>query len=86
MEEQRFALTLVVGLTYLMEAVVPLLPVLIGAKGGMFSVLTAALMVIVISTILSFLSDMDIKRRILLNLIIITVAVSLSDGIGMLAQ
>ncbi len=86
MEEQHFASTLVVGLTYLMEAVVPLLPVLIGAKDGMFSVLTAGLMAIVVSMILSFLSGRDIKRRIVLNLIIITVAVSSSDGIGMLAK
>jgi VIT1/CCC1 family predicted Fe2+/Mn2+ transporter len=52
----------------------------------MSSVLTAGLMVIVVSTILSFLSGMDIKRRIALNLIIITIAVSVSYGIGTLAK
>ena len=85
MEEQPLSSALVVGSAYLMGAVVPVLPVLIGAKDAMFSVLTAGLMVIVVSTILSFLSGMDIKRRIALNLIIITVAVSVSYCIGMLA-
>jgi VIT1/CCC1 family predicted Fe2+/Mn2+ transporter len=69
-----------------MGAIVPVLPVLIGAQDAMSSVLTAGLMVIVVSTILSFLSGMDIRRRIALNLIIITIAVSVSYGIGMLAK
>ncbi len=86
MEEQPLPSALVVGSAYLMGAVVPVLPVLIGAQDAMSSVLTAGLMVIVVSTILSFLSGMDIKRRIALNLIIITIAVSVTYGIGMLAK
>jgi VIT1/CCC1 family predicted Fe2+/Mn2+ transporter len=43
-------------------------------------------MVIVVSTILSFLSGMDVRRRIALNLVIITVAVGVSYGIGVLAK
>lgn len=86
MEEQPLSSALVVGLAYLMGAVIPVLPVLIGAKDAMFSVLTAGLMVIVVSTVLSFLSGMDIKRRILLNLMIITVAVSVTYAIGILAK
>ncbi len=86
MQEQPLPSALVVGSAYLMGAVVPVLPVLIGAQDAMSSVLTAGLMVIVVSTILSFLSGMDIKRRIALNLVIITIAVSVSYGIGMLAK
>ncbi|MGQ0694954.1 MAG: VIT1/CCC1 transporter family protein [Nitrospiraceae bacterium] len=86
MEEQPLPSALVVGSAYLMGAIVPVLPVLIGAQDAMSSVLTAGLMVIVVSTILSFLSGMDIKRRIALNLIIITIAVSVSYGIGILAK
>jgi VIT1/CCC1 family predicted Fe2+/Mn2+ transporter len=65
---------------------VPVLPVLIGAEDALFSVITAGLMVIFVSTILSFLSGMDIKRRIVLNLVIITVAVSVSYAIGIVAK
>ncbi|MCS6285652.1 MAG: VIT1/CCC1 transporter family protein [Nitrospira sp.] len=86
MEEQPLSSALVVGSAYLTGAIVPVFPVLIGATDAMFSVLTAGLMVVLVSTILSFLSGMDIKRRILLNLVIITVAVSISYGIGIVAK
>jgi VIT1/CCC1 family predicted Fe2+/Mn2+ transporter len=43
-------------------------------------------MVIVVSTILSFLSGMDVTRRILLNMAIIAIAVSVTYGIGVFAK
>ncbi|HEU4686164.1 MAG TPA: VIT1/CCC1 transporter family protein [Nitrospira sp.] len=86
MEEQPLSSAAVVGGAYLVGAMVPVLPVLIGAKDAVFSVLTAGLMVIVVSTILSFLSGMDVKRRVILNLGIITVAVSVTYAIGLLAK
>jgi len=86
MEESPIGSAVVVGVAYITGAIVPVLPVLIGAKDALFSVITAGLMVILVSTILSFLSGMDIRRRILLNLAIITVAVSVSYGIGVLAK
>lgn len=86
MDEPPLASALVVSVAYLIGAVVPVLPVLLGAKDALFSLLTAGLMVIAVSTILSFLSGMDIKRRIILNLVIITVAVSVSYAIGLLAN
>lgn len=86
MEESPIGSALVVGVAYITGALVPVLPVLLGAKDALFSVITAGLMVIVVSTVLSFLSGMDITRRILLNLAIITVAVSVSYAIGVLAK
>lgn len=86
MEEQPLSSALVVGSAYLLGAIVPVFPVLIGATDALFSILTAGLMVVLVSTVLSFLSGMDIKRRILLNLVIITVAVSISYGIGIVAK
>jgi VIT1/CCC1 family predicted Fe2+/Mn2+ transporter len=86
MEESPLGSALVVGAAYIMGALVPVLPVLLGAKDAIFSVMTAGLMVIVVSTILSFLSGMDIKRRIAMNLIIIAVAVSVSYSIGVAAK
>ena len=86
MEESPLRSAAVVGVAYITGALVPVLPVLVGAKDALFSVFTAGLMVIVVSTILSFLSGMDVKRRIALNLAIITVAVSVSYGIGMVAK
>ncbi|BFU95508.1 MAG: membrane protein of unknown function [Nitrospira sp.] len=86
MVEQPLASAAFVGIAYLFGATIPVFPILLGADTVVFSVITAGLMVIVISTILSFLSGMDIKRRILLNLAIITIAVSVSYGIGVLAK
>jgi hypothetical protein len=43
-------------------------------------------MVIVVSTILSFLSGMDVQRRITLNLVIIAIAVTVTYAIGLLAK
>lgn len=86
MEESPLGSALVVGTAYMIGAIVPVLPVVIGATDAMFSVLTAGLMVIIVSTILSFLSGMDIKRRIFLNLVIITIAVSVSYVIGLTAR
>lgn len=86
MEESPLSSALVVGSAYVTGAIVPVLPVLIGAEDAILSVITAGLMVILVSTILAFLSGMDIKRRIILNLAIIAVAVSVSYGIGMLAK
>jgi VIT1/CCC1 family predicted Fe2+/Mn2+ transporter len=60
--------------------------VLFGAKDALVSVLTAGTMVILVSTILAFLSGMEMKRRILLNLVIITVAVSVTYAIGLAAK
>ena len=86
MEESPIGSAVVVGSAYIAGAIIPVLPVLFGATNALFSVLTAGLMVIVVSTILSFLSGMDIMRRIVLNLAIITIAVSVTYGIGVFAK
>ncbi len=53
---------LVVGSAYIAGALVPVLPVLFGATDALVSILTAGLMVILVSTVLSFLASMDIRR------------------------
>jgi vacuolar iron transporter family protein len=86
MQEQPLNSALFVGGAYVIGALVPVLPVLFGAKDALVSVLTAGTMVILVSSILAFLSGMEMKRRILLNLVIITVAVSVSYAIGLAAK
>jgi VIT1/CCC1 family predicted Fe2+/Mn2+ transporter len=86
MQEQPLNSALFVGGAYVIGALVPVLPVLFGAKNALFSVLTAGTMVILVSTTLAFLSGMEVKRRILLNLLIITVAVSVTYAIGLAAK
>jgi len=62
------------------------LPVLLGATNALSSLVAAGSMVILVSTLLAFLSGMNIRRRILLNLIIIAVAVGVTYAIGILAK
>ena len=86
MQETPFSSGLVVGASYLAGALVPVLPVLFGAKDVLFSMTAAGMMSILVSTILAFLSGMNIKRRILLNLAIIATAVTITYAIGILAK
>ena len=74
------------GASYFAGAMVPVLPVLFGATNAVISVLTAGLVIIVVSTILAFLSGMNVRRRIALNLAIITAAVTITYAIGIAAK
>jgi len=86
MEEQPLASALVVGGSYIAGAMVPVLPVLFGAKDALPSLFTAGSMIILVSMLLAFLSGMDIKKRILTNLVIITCAVAITYAIGLAAK
>jgi VIT1/CCC1 family predicted Fe2+/Mn2+ transporter len=86
MEEQPLSSAVVVGCSYFAGAMVPVLPVLLGATNALSSLVAAGSMVILVSTLLAFLSGMNIRRRILLNLVIIAVAVGVTYAIGILAK
>jgi VIT1/CCC1 family predicted Fe2+/Mn2+ transporter len=80
--EQPLASSLVVGSSYLFGAMIPLLPIAFGAKSALFSLITAGTVITVMSMLLAFLSGMDVKRRILTNLVIIAAAVGITYAIG----
>lgn len=86
MEEQPFSSAVVIGCSYFGGAMVPVLPVLLGATDALFSLVAAGSMVILVSTLLAFLSGMNVRRRILLNVIIITAAVGITYAIGTVAK
>ncbi len=86
MEEQPLGSALVVGGSYIVGAMVPVLPVLFGAKDALFSLFTAGSMIILVSMVMAFLSGMDIKKRILTNLVIIACAVAITYAIGLAAK
>jgi vacuolar iron transporter family protein len=78
--------SLIVGGSYLAGAFVPVLPVLFGARTTLASVLTAGTVMILVSMVLAFLSGMDVKKRIIINLVIMAAAVAVTYAIGMLAR
>ena len=75
-----------VGISYVIGAVVPILPVLFGARTLLPSLVVAGGVIVIVSAILAFLSGMNVKRRILLNLVIMAAAVAISYLIGLVAQ
>jgi vacuolar iron transporter family protein len=85
-EEHPLRSGLVVGSSYFVGAMVPVLPILFGAKDVLYPLVTAGSVIIVVSTVLAFLSGMDIKRRILTNLVIVAGAVAVTYGLGILMR
>jgi vacuolar iron transporter family protein len=75
-----------VGISYLAGALVPMLPLVVGAHSALPSVLGAGVVILAVSMILAFLSGMNIRRRMLTNLVILAAAAALSYGIGVAAQ
>ena len=76
----------IVGISYFVGSAFPLLPVLFGAHTALWSILSAGTMILLVSMALAFLSGMDVKRRALTNLVIITVAAGVTYLIGMLVR
>lgn len=80
------AAALVVGLGYFAGALVPVLPVLFGAKGMLPTVVTAGTTIVAVSAIVAFISGMDVRRRIAQNALVTGIAVAVTYAIGLLAK
>jgi len=72
-----------VGTSYFFGTLVPVLPVAFGAKSVLIPVISGGAVVLLVSFLVAFLSGMDIKRRILTNLVILAAAVVVTYAIGM---
>lgn len=77
---------LVVGVSYFFGALVPVLPVLLGATNIFWSLGFAAVVMVFISTVIAFLSGMRMRRRIVTNLVILLIAVAVTYAVGLLAR
>lgn len=86
MQEAPSGSALIVGGSYFLGAMVPVLPVFFGAQSAVFSVAAGGSVIILVSTILAFLSGMDVKQRILTNLLMISAAVGVTYLIGTIAN
>ncbi len=84
--ENSFRLAMIVGFSYFFGAAIPVLPVFFGAKNILFSITVSGVMVIFVSWILAFLSGMRTRKRILINLAILSAAVLITYAIGSLAK
>lgn len=76
----------VVGASYLAGALVPVLPVLLGAKSALGPTIVGGAMTLLVSLVLAFLSGMDVRRRVLLNLAIVAAAVGVTYVSGIVLK
>jgi VIT1/CCC1 family predicted Fe2+/Mn2+ transporter len=84
--ESPLAAAAVVGIGYLIGAVVPVMPVLFGARTVWPTVLTGGAMIVAVSAIVAFISGMNVRRRIALNVVITGIAVIVTYGLGLLTK
>ena len=77
---------LLVGGTYLVGALVPVVPFLFGARSPLPSILLSGILILLVSAALAFLSGMRIVHRLLLNGGLITLAVIASTLLGKILE
>ncbi|MGH7314381.1 MAG: VIT1/CCC1 transporter family protein [Candidatus Rokuibacteriota bacterium] len=75
-----------VGVSYLLGAIVPVLPVALGARSIVVPILTGALVTVAVSAILAFLSGLRLGRRLAINVAILGAAVAVTYLIGLAAK
>lgn len=77
---------ILVGISYMFGALVPLLPVAFGARSLVAPAVMGAACSVVVSIVVSFLSGMDARRRITLNVAMTACAVAVSFVVGYAAR
>ena len=81
-----FNSAVIVGISYLFGAMVPILPVFFGAKSVLVSWVCGGTMVVLVTMVLSFISGMQIRKRVLTNLAMVAVAVAAAYAVGVLVK
>ncbi len=77
---------LVVGVSYFFGALVPMVPIILGAQSIFLPLAVAAVVMIFISVVIAFLSGMKTSRRIMTNLVILVIAVGITYTVGILVR
>jgi VIT1/CCC1 family predicted Fe2+/Mn2+ transporter len=68
----------IVGVSYLAGAFVPVLPIVLGAKTVLAPAIVGGAMTAIVSLVLAFLSGMEVRRRVSVNLMIVATAVGVT--------
>jgi len=85
-ETQPLVASVLVGISYLVGAFFPIVPVFLGATNPLWSVVVGGGMVLVITMLVSFMSGMDVRQRVLQNLFLVFAAVAITYGLGTLVS
>lgn len=81
-----FKAAVVVGISNFFGALVPMLPIILGAKNIFWPLAIAAVIMIFVSTVIAFLSGMKTSKRIITNLGILVIAVGVTYVVGILVR
>jgi VIT1/CCC1 family predicted Fe2+/Mn2+ transporter len=84
--QHPLAAAAVVGVGYFIGAIVPVLPVLFGARTVWPTVLTGGAMIVAVSAIVAFISGMNVRARVLRNVVITGLAVIVTYALGWLTK
>ena len=76
----------IVGVSYLCGAFIPILPIMIGGQGILISFIASGSAAILVSTVISFITGMNAKKRIVLNIVILTLAVLITYTMGIVSK
>ena len=84
--ERALGSAAVVGIGYFIGAIVPVLPVVFGARSVWPTVVTGGTMIVAVSAIVAFISGMNVRRRIARNVVITGLAVTITYLLGLLTK
>ena len=76
----------IVGISYFFGAMIPILPIIFGGQSILVSFLASGFIVILVSTIISFITGMNAKKRIFLNIVILSLAILITYAMGTIAK
>jgi VIT1/CCC1 family predicted Fe2+/Mn2+ transporter len=75
-----------VGVSYLLGSLVPVLPVALGARSMLVPLVAGAVATLLVSALLAFLSGMRLARRVAMNLALLAGAVAVTYAVGVVAR
>jgi VIT1/CCC1 family predicted Fe2+/Mn2+ transporter len=84
--ESAIAAAAIVGIGYFIGAIVPVAPVAFGARSVWPTVVAGGIMIVAVSTIVAFISGMNVRRRIARNVVITGLAVVVTYLLGLLTK
>jgi VIT1/CCC1 family predicted Fe2+/Mn2+ transporter len=85
-EDSPIIAAAVVGIGYLIGAVGPVAPVVFGARSVWPTVIVGGAMIVIVSTVVAFISGMDVRRRIARNVLVTGLAVAVTYVLGLLTK
>lgn len=85
-KESPLAAAAIVGIGYLVGAVFPIAPVVFGARNVWPTVIVGGAMIVLVSTVVAFISGMNVRRRIARNVLVTGLAVVVTYVLGLLTK